>query len=136
MDFKSLLHAAVKFQDVSHQIGKSESKIIARGCVMIQTEAKRVIGTYEYGWPTLAPSTLEKKSADTPLLETGGLRDSIEWNASEHEGRVGTNDDKAVWQELGTSRIPPRSFLVGAAVREEPKIHAMAAREVMLSFKR
>jgi hypothetical protein len=36
-----------------------------------------------------------------------------------------------VWQELGTSKIPPRSFLVGAAVHMEEKIHKMAARAVM-----
>ncbi len=36
-----------------------------------------------------------------------------------------------MWQELGTSRIPPRSFLVGAAVEMGPKIEKMAARAVM-----
>jgi hypothetical protein len=50
-------------------------------------------------------------------------------------GHVGSNNDKAVWQELGTSRgIPPRSFLVGAAMRMERRIHQMAYRRVIAAF--
>jgi hypothetical protein len=100
-------------------------------CQMIADEAKRVIGTYDYGWPSLAPSTLAKKSADTPLLETGKMRASIEWNASGNTGAVGSDDDVAVYQELGTSKIPPRPFLMGAAVAMEPKIHALFKRAVI-----
>jgi hypothetical protein len=37
----------------------------------------------------------------------------------------------AVWHELGTSRIPPRSFLAGAAQHMGPKIEKMAARAVL-----
>jgi hypothetical protein len=54
-----------------------------------------------------------------PLLETGEMRASIEWNAEGKEGHVGSNNDKAVWLELGTVRIPP--FLKGAAMRMEGK---------------
>jgi hypothetical protein len=42
---------------------------------------------------------------------------------------VGTNDPKGIWQELGTSRIPPRPWLRRAAVAEEPAIREMVARE-------
>jgi integrase len=99
--------------------------------VTFAAEAKRVIGTYDYGWPSLAASTLAKKSADTPLLETGALRDSIQWNSSGNIGHVGSDLDKAVWQEFGTSRIPPRPFLAGAAMAMEPKIHDLFKRAVM-----
>jgi hypothetical protein len=104
---------------------------IAAACQMIADEARRVIGSYDYGWPSLAPSTLAKKSADTPLLESGKMRASIEWNASGNTGAVGSNSDIAVYQELGTSRIPPRPFLMGAAVAMEPKIHALFERAVL-----
>src|ERR1700675_269663 len=104
---------------------------IAAACQMIADEARRVIGTYDYGWPSLAPSTLAKKSADTPLLETGEMRNSIQWNASGNTGSVGSNLDRAVFQELGTSRIPPRPFLLGAAVAMEPEIHALFKRAVI-----
>ena|ERR1700682_4303800 len=59
------------------------------------------------------------------------MRDSIEWTAHGLEGHVGSNNDKAVWQELGTRKIPPRSFLMGAAMHMEPEIHKMAARAVV-----
>jgi hypothetical protein len=59
------------------------------------------------------------------------MRASIEWNSHGNEGHVGSNADVAVFQELGTSRIPPRSFLVGAAVHMGETIHKMAARAVM-----
>jgi hypothetical protein len=68
---------------------------------------------------------------DSPLLETGELRDSIQWNSSGNTGAVGSNLDKAVWMELGTSKIPPRSFLAAAARQQEDLIHKMAARAVM-----
>jgi hypothetical protein len=111
-----------------HELGPA---IVARACEMVCAEAKRVIGTYDYGWPQLSPETLAHKFFNTPLLETGEMRASIEWNSSGNEGHVGSNNDKAVWQELGTSKIPPRSFLAGAAQHMEPKIHAMAERAVV-----
>jgi hypothetical protein len=49
-------------------------------------------------------------------------------------GHVGSNNDKAVWQELGTSRIPARSLLMGAAMRQGRKIHEMAYRRVVAAF--
>ena len=51
----------------------------------------------------------------SPLLETGDLRDSIERDVQQHVAYVGSNDNKALWHEFGTSRIPPRPFLGGAA---------------------
>jgi HK97 gp10 family phage protein len=96
------------------EIHHSEHEALEKAAVIVETEAKRVIGTYEYGWPPLAPSTLEKKAADTPLLETGKMRDSITHSVSGNEARVGSNEDTALWQEMGTVRIPPRPFLQGA----------------------
>jgi hypothetical protein len=68
---------------------------------------------------------------DSPLLETGELRDSIQFNSSGNEGHVGSNLDKAVWMEFGTSRVPARSFLAAAAAQQEELIHKMAERAVV-----
>lgn len=95
---------------------------LERAAKMLETESKRVIGTYEYGWTPLAASTLARKAADTPLLETGEMRASIEHKTFPKEAYVGSNNQKAVWQELGTDRIPPRSFLGEAAHRKEKEI--------------
>jgi phage gpG-like protein len=106
--------------------------IVIAACKAVAAEAKRVLGEGYPEWPALQPETIARKMrGNTPLLETGEMRASIEWNASGNEGHVGSNSDIAVYQEFGTSRIPPRPFLAGAAMRTEPEIHKMAARAVM-----
>jgi phage gpG-like protein len=116
---------------IEHDMNALGPAVVAKACELVCEEAKRVIGEgYPY-WPALKPETLARKMMNTPLLETGELRASIEWNSSGNEGAVGSNNDKAVWHELGTSRIPPRSFLMGAAVKMEPKIYKMAKRAVV-----
>ena len=115
-----------------------EQRTISQHCVqqleeaaqIIETEAKHVIGTYEYGWPQLDLATQqarERKGFDPndPLLMTGELKDSIQHYVDPNRltAEVGSNNPKALWQELGTSRgIPPRSFLLGAAMRKEREI--------------
>jgi phage gpG-like protein len=109
-----------------------EHEALEKAAVIVETEAKRVIGSYEYGWPPLAASTVERKGADTPLLETGELRDSIEHNVDGLVANIGSNNMKAVWHELGTSRVPPRSFLVQAAVHKEKEVVHLIERDLVL----
>jgi phage gpG-like protein len=85
-----------------------------------------VLGTYDYGWPALKPSTIAGKSTgDSPLLETGDLRDSIERDVQHDVAYVGSNNKKALFHELGTSRIPPRPFLAGAVSAKHAEIGEM-----------
>lgn len=112
----------------------TERRAMEIACEAVRDEAKRVIGTYDYGWPALKPATIARKSSgDTPLLETGELRDSIVYAvfqnrssggqfASGHTGYVRSTSKKAEWHELGTKRIPPRSFLGAAARHKESAI--------------
>jgi len=89
--------------------------------VMVEAQAREVIGTYRFGWPELAESTQADRiaqgyPADEPLLRTGTLAASIEHkvelSATGAQGLVYSEDIVALWQEMGTSRgIPPRSFL-------------------------
>jgi phage gpG-like protein len=127
----TVLGFVAKLKMIEHDMDALGPEIVRKACEMVAEEARRVIGEGYDFWPALAPSTLARKMMNTPLLETGELRASIEWNASGLEGAVGSNNDKAVWHELGTSHIPPRSFLMGAAIEMESKIHKMAARAVM-----
>ena len=126
----TLASFAAHLHQIDRDLKVTNEAIVARACAMVAAEAKRVLGTYDYNWTPLAASTLEKKKADTPLLETGAMRASIEWIAHDLQGLVGSNSDIAVWQELGTSKIPPRPFLQGAAQHVEPKIQKMAAKAV------
>lgn len=94
---------------------------------LLETEAKAVLGSYEYGWPSLTPETIARKATgDSPLLETGELRDSIAHKVVDDKTcDMGSNNDKAVWHELGTTTIPPRSFLAETAIRHEGEVHAI-----------
>lgn len=106
---------------------------LEHAAVIVETEAKRVIGTYEARpeWPDLAEATKADRvrqgyAENEPLLRTGEMRDSIEHNVDGRVAHVGSNDDKAVWQELGTRTIPPRSFLKSSAVSKAKEIeHAI-----------
>lgn len=124
--FVAHLHAMERdLKEVNHAI-------IVKACQLVAAEARRVLGEGYPEWPALQPETIARKMrGNTPLLETGELRASIEWNAEGNKGFVGSNNDKALWHELGTSHIPPRPFLMGAAIRMEPLIHAMAAKATM-----
>jgi phage gpG-like protein len=125
----TLLQAAARFAAAGADVEAAKSEIVATACEMVAGKAKSLIGVPHGWWPPLAPETLVRKAnINTPLLETGELRDSIEWNSEGSIGHVGSNSDKAVWQELGTSRgIPPRSFLGAAAMLEAPNIDKMAS---------
>lgn len=123
-EFNGLASFASFAAGLTVTINDGEHDLLDHAGKTIKEEAKSVIGTYSYGWPPLAESTLKNKAADTPLLETGKMRDSIEHTVimSEKTVCIGSNEDTAVWQELGTSRIPPRSFLVGAATHKADEV--------------
>jgi hypothetical protein len=124
----SLAQAAAHFAAINIDLKYIEHAIIVEACKMIQKAAKEVMGTDGYNWPALSPNT--KKTMPGMLLESGELRSSIHWNVHGAEGHVGSDLDKAVWMELGTRAIPPRSFLVGAAQHQERAIQLMAGRAV------
>jgi phage gpG-like protein len=127
----TLVEFAAHLKGVERDMEKLGPAIIRQACAMVAAEAKRVIGVGYKDWPALQPETLARKMMNTPLLESGAMRASIGWHAEGNEGHVGSNSDIAVFQERGTSRIPPRSFLAGAAQHMEDKIHKMAARAVV-----
>jgi phage gpG-like protein len=109
----------------------AEHAIIMKACIMIANAAKEALGTYEFGWVSLKPETIARKMrGDSPLLETAELKNSIQWNASGNTGAVGTDLDRGMWMEFGTSKIPPRSFLAAAAQQQEHLIHEMAIKAV------
>lgn len=98
--------------------------------------AKAALGTYTFGWPALKPETIKrKKTGDSPLLETGAMRDSIGYTVEPiRDGyliTVGARDAKAVHHEFGTAKIPPRPFLAPAAARAAPDLPARYAQTVI-----
>jgi phage gpG-like protein len=126
-DFSSLAHFAAHLTGIVAATEHIKHHALEEAAQLVEKRAKEVIGTYDLGWPQLAESTQKEREArgfspNEPLLRTGDLQRSIEHSVGHDEARVGSNLDVAVWQELGTKRIPPRSFLMGTAVEQEPKI--------------
>lgn len=106
-----------------------EQHALTKAGEIVKEEVVSEFGTYQgaagpfAAWAPLKQATIDRKATgDSPLLETGELRDSIGVIITEHEAHIGSNEDKAVWQELGTDKIPPRSFLGGGAVRATPDV--------------
>lgn len=70
-------------------------------------------------WPALAAFTIAKKGNDVPLVETGAMRAStLEKGAPDHIEAVshrgllfGTSDEKAIYHQFGTRKIPQRAFI-------------------------
>lgn len=87
----------------------------------VAVKAKAVLGTYDYGWQSLAESTMAQRELlgypkDEPGLRTGEMRASVETmavsTANGAQGLVYSPDVIALWFEMGTKRPqPPRSFL-------------------------
>jgi hypothetical protein len=126
-----LIGFAAELKAIDRDLDALGPKIVEQACKIIQKKAKAAIGKEHEEWPALAESTLKDKATHgfktpAPLLRTGELRDSIEYIVDGNQGAVGSDSPIAVYQELGTSRIPPRSFLVSAAIASEDRIHRMA----------
>jgi HK97 gp10 family phage protein len=134
----NLLQFAGAMAAASVEIDHAMREPIAKGCEKLEKSAKNAMGDpgNGFGWPPLKPETIARKAnGDTPLVETGELRDSIEHNSDSKEGYVGTNNEKAVWHEFGTSKIPARPFLGGAvaAVGDEVKeLFGVAAQKAIM----
>ena len=106
---------------------------LEHAALVIETEAKESLGTYQDaagpfgGWAELADATKEDRirqgyPENEPELRSGELRESYQHTVHGHEADIGSNDPIAEYQELGTSKMPPRSILGGAAVRATSEV--------------
>lgn len=127
------LEAVVHLARIAIEVEIETHHALTRAAKIVEAEAKAEIGHYQdavgpfAGWAELADRTKADRlnagyPENEPLLRTGELRDSIGHKVEGHEAAVGSDLAVAEWQELGTSRIPPRSFLGGAAVRKTPEV--------------
>ncbi|WP_051949299.1 hypothetical protein [Methylosinus sp. PW1] len=126
---------------VLHLLPAAERVALEAACKIILEEAKSMPGEYQAGagpfntWAPLAQRTLNDKitggwPVPSPLKRTGELAESYEYKIKGNEAWVGSNNPKATWQELGTSRIPPRPILGIAAARHEKEIVELVGRSV------
>ena len=131
-----LLQAIAHFGEMSMLIETERGHSIERACVVLEKRIIGAFGTYEFGWPPLAETTIARKGADTPLVETGELRDSIAHNSDDNEGYVGTDNEKAKWHEFGTATIPARPFLGGAVTACEEEIVELIGHHIKMAIER
>ena len=118
-----LAMGAAFFAALSRDVVKGEKAGLEKAAVIVETEAKRVMGTYDLGWPALKPETIARKATgDSPLLETGAMRESIEHEVHGRSAFIGTDSQIAVYHDKGTSKMPPRPFLLESALRKEHEI--------------
>lgn len=132
-EFASLGALARHLEAVVARMPAVEEKVLGAIGSAVVRRAQEKIGYYQEGigpfeaWPALAPATVAEKERlgyappDNPLLRTGALRDSYHFvvtrGLTAPEVTAGTNDPVGLWQEMGTSTIPPRP-VIGPAMLE------------------
>jgi hypothetical protein len=127
-----LVEAAARMAAAAADIEAAKRAAIEEACLIVKERAKGMIGHPNPGWAPLKPETIAHKGGlAMPLLETGEMRDSIEHTVVDaSQGWVGSNLDRSIFHELGTSRVPPRSFLAHSAMASGPEIAKVVAKTV------
>lgn len=120
-EFADQLEAELRSVTVRLEVGLDKVGTLA------QTLAAEYPGHYQPGWPKLAESTLADKAAKgfavpSPLKRTGEMAESYrkELEPAELAVVVGSEEKKALWQEMGTSHIPPRPVVATAMQNSLP----------------
>ncbi len=131
----TLLDAAIRMAAAEIAIRVNAHEALERVAVKVEATAKAEIGEYQdaigpfQNWAELADSTKEDRvrkgyTENDPLLRSGELRNSIGHETSDLETVIGSTSDIMVYQEFGTSRIPPRPVMGPAAERNRDYILA------------
>ncbi len=136
----SLTQMASIFTKAALAMPMASREAVEKAADMVLVQIRSEPGEYQTGagpfasWAPLAQSTLDDKArqgwpSPSPELRSGDLRDSYEKTiVSNHEAAVGSDSDVAVYQELGTSKMPPRSIIGLAGAKKEHEIWQMTGR--------
>lgn len=103
---------------------------------VIEKEARDELGTYQSAigpfpaWEELAESTKDSRVAagyteNDPLLASGAMRDTFGHERERLEAVIGSTDEKMIFHEFGTSRMPPRPVFGPAVLRKEKEVAAL-----------
>lgn len=119
----NLLQAAKKFGAIAVEYELLRIGCLEAGGKLFLKRAKAAMGTYEYGWPPLKQSTIDrKKRGDTPLVETEVMRESGGYTLHSHSVIVGFADPKILIHEYGTKHIEPRPVVGGTVAHHGKEI--------------
>lgn len=138
-----IFSSPLKFAEHLLMVAAKEYEILHGGleiaATLIEKSAKKEIGHLQpevgpfNAWDELADSTKEDKARKgyyfnedyNPLLRTGELHDSISHEVEGLEAVIGSTSPIMVYQEFGTSSIPPRPVLGPAVYKNKEKIEAI-----------
>jgi hypothetical protein len=126
-EFHSFLEAAVYCGELVLLQHEADKHSLHKATELLQEHVREKFGEYQpeagpfVEWAQLADSTKADRvyqgyAENEPLLRTGDLRESVETLVRDNVGYVGSDSDIAVYQELGTIKMPPRSTFGSAAV--------------------
>ncbi|MEB0059239.1 HK97-gp10 family putative phage morphogenesis protein [Variovorax sp. LG9.2] len=132
-NFESMAALAAHLAGATGLMRAVEHSALEHCARLVEEAAKEEIGTYQTAigpfdaWAPLADSTEAAKAsagypADAPLLATGALRNSIGHEVEGSTAIIGSTDEKMIYHELGTSKMPPRPVMVPALLRNKEKI--------------
>lgn len=135
----SMAEAISRFAAMAIHAELARHEALEKAAEIVEKEAKGMLGHEQPGWPALAEYTVADRvqhgyAPDEPELRDGELRDSIGHKVEGHTAVVGSTSRIAVYQELGTSRMPPRSFLEAAAHRKADEVAHHMGREVVAAM--
>lgn len=130
VEFASLLGTLASTSEMANR------HALDAAAVVVETEAKRVLGTYDYGWPQLAQSTQDQRvhqgyTPNDPGFRSGAMQQSIEHTTAKDETHIGTDDQHMVFFELGTKKQPPRPTLAVAALKKEAEVVDLIGRSTV-----
>ncbi|MGE4824348.1 hypothetical protein [Yersinia enterocolitica] len=142
MNFNSLADFALHFAVIHSEQERAIADGLETVALKIETTAKAELGQYQSsvgpfpGWDNLADSTEQQKVAngyplDAPLLASGEMRDSITHEVSGMEAVIGSTDQKMVFHEFGTAKMPPRPVLGTAVVHNGEFIKKIIGKAVV-----
>ncbi|WP_131829538.1 HK97-gp10 family putative phage morphogenesis protein [Teichococcus deserti] len=132
----NLAQFAAMLAAIENTIQDEMQRATEQGAQIVEREMKSELGTQQGPVAHLPAWAPVKSNPNSPLLLTGDMKKSIGTQVGDNEAFIGTNDEKAVHLEFGTSKMPPRSFVERALVVSEPKIADMMTRRIIRAFKR
>lgn len=133
MDFKNLGSLALHLAGQEVALLASLHAGLEKCAVKVQKTAEEEIGHYQSGigpfpaWADLADSTEEQKAkmgypSDAPLEASGAMGRSFSHSTSPLETVIGSTDEKMVYHEFGTLKMPARPVLGPAILRNKEYI--------------
>lgn len=134
--FNSLGAFALHLVELEVGIAESLHLGLERVAKHIEKTAKAEFGVYQNeqgsfpAWPELADSTKDDRARlgyteNDPLLRSGELRDTIGHEVHGLEAVIGSTDEKMVFHEFGTSKMPARPVLGPAAFTSKSAIEKL-----------